>query len=183
LVRMRIIDEAAEIPEAVWRAPTNIIRIYRRLEHEVLTLNDLRVATQGARAHSDDEPSPEAVTRAWKLLGANLNKKQKDWLKKRGYFEFSGPSGNVYRLENDSCWNVRLKGSHRIYHKIKGQHRVRFYDMCFLPDENLPRGDQLLMQKLALETREKDALRIANVAPMDDEKHWNEKMSGFDVDF
>lgn len=137
-------------------------------------------AEEEKKKQAEDAVREAAAKRARKLLGDNLTVKQKRDLKSKGYFELTGPSGNIYRIENDTCWNIRLRGSPRIYHNIKHK-RVSDWNVCFLPVDWVPRGDQLLFQKLALETRERDALRVANFDNDVDDGFWDQISPRLDV--
>jgi len=63
-----------------------------------------------------------------------------------------GATGQRYRIRRDPIFNVDLLDA--------GGLVVRRY--CFLPEGGLVLGDQMLAQKVALETHEQVALMVAN---------------------
>ena len=94
-----------------------------------------------------------AETRGAQLLHANLTPIQLRQLKVRAYFEvIGGASGSRYRIHDSPTVNIdQLDASKKVVQK-----------WCFAPEGNLPSGDVLLAQKLALELFEYDALSVAN---------------------
>jgi hypothetical protein len=95
----------------------------------------------------------EAELRAYTLLKRWLSPEQIAQLERHGYFEVRGShSGTCYRIHRERNMNIdQLVG--------EGS-RVAVW--CFGPMGNLPLGDNLLAQKIALETDEQAALAVAN---------------------
>jgi hypothetical protein len=93
--------------------------------------------------------------RAYILLKEWLSPEQLAQLERHGYFEVRGShSGKCYRIRRDRNMNIdELDG--------KG---FRVAVWCFGPTGQLPLGDNMLAQKIALETDEQAALAIANRA-------------------
>ena len=101
-----------------------------------------------------EEPSAAAHLRGLELLKANLSPVQRHQLELLNYFEvIGGETGAQYRIHFGQTMNV-----------------VGFDDcgncmhLCFVPRGQLPTGDTMLAQKIALELFETDALQIANLA-------------------
>ena len=97
----------------------------------------------------------KAEQRAYTLLKRWLSPEQIAQLERHGYFEVRGShSGKCYRIRRDRNMNIdELDG--------KG---FRVAVWCFGPTGQLPLGDNMLAQKIALETDEQAALAIANRA-------------------
>ena len=104
----------------------------------------------------------EAEQRAYALLTEWLSPEQIAQLERHGYFEVRGShSGTCYRVHRERNMNIdQLDG--------EGS-RVAVW--CFGPMGNLPLGDNLLAQKIALETDEQAALAVAN-------RSWPERRRG-----
>jgi hypothetical protein len=104
----------------------------------------------------------EAELRAYTLLKRWLSPEQIAQLERHGYFEVRGShSGTCYRVHRERNMNIdQLDG--------EGS-RVAVW--CFGPMGNLPLGDNLLAQKIALETDEQAALAVAN-------RSWPERRRG-----
>jgi hypothetical protein len=104
-------------------------------------------------------PDPEsararraAERRGMDLLKEWLSQRQRDDLKRHGSFEVVGSGGSRFRIHAFATFNVEL---------LDGRGgTVDFY--CFVPEGNLVLGDQMLAQKIALETDERAALAVAN---------------------
>jgi hypothetical protein len=95
----------------------------------------------------------KAEQRAYALLKRWLSHKQIAQLERHGYFEVRGShSGKRYRISRDRIMNIDELDS-------EGS-RVAVW--CFGPMGNLPLGDNMLAQKIALETDEQAALAVAN---------------------
>lgn len=94
-----------------------------------------------------------AEKKAHKLLSDNLNKEQLESLEKNGYFRIKSQSGKHYEINKDDNYNVVSLDRFR---KRKKQH-------CALPKGNVPHYDTMLAQKLMLEHKEEDFLKVANV--------------------
>jgi hypothetical protein len=95
----------------------------------------------------------KAEQRAYTLLKRWLSPEQTAQLERHGYFEVSGShSGKRYRIRSNRNMNIEEiddSGS-----------RVAVW--CFGPAGYLPLGDNMLAQKIALETDEQAALAVAN---------------------
>jgi len=89
-----------------------------------------------------------------RLLLENLSASQRHDYEAHGYFYvIGGKTGWRYRVHDRHLLNVVQLGP-------KGQRVAR---LCFFPKGDLPAGDVLLAQKLALELFETEALRVAVV--------------------
>ncbi len=97
-----------------------------------------------------------AQTRGDALLRSWLSSEQGCQWDLHGYFETIGShTGKRYRLRRGKEMNIdELDSGGRVVAQ-----------WCFAPRGNLVPGDILLAQKIALETMERDALRIANRRP------------------
>jgi hypothetical protein len=95
----------------------------------------------------------KAEQRAYTLLKEWLSPEQIARFESYGYFEVSGShSGKCYRIRRDRNMNIdELDGDGS---------RVAVW--CFGPVGQLPLGDNMLAQKIALETDEQAALAVAN---------------------
>jgi hypothetical protein len=82
-----------------------------------------------------------------------LSPAQRAQYESEGYFEVTGcHSGRRYRIRRDRQMNID---------QIDGC-GARVAVWCFAPEGQLPMGDVMLAQKIALETNEREALAIAN---------------------
>jgi hypothetical protein len=103
-----------------------------------------------------DEPPNygfEPYERSICLLKANLSPAQRSQFDQHFFFDIKGgDTGKSYRIRHGRVGNVEE-------HNSQGT-CVRKW--CFSPAGQLPIGDVMLAQKLALETFEYDALRVAN---------------------
>jgi hypothetical protein len=98
----------------------------------------------------------DIVARAEALLCAWLSPDQHACYKRFGYFDVIGSaSGKRYRIGRGAIYNIRELD----------QHGEAVYGWCFVPAVRLVSADELLAQKIALETSEREALRIANRDP------------------
>ena len=95
----------------------------------------------------------KAEQRAYTLLKRWLSPEQTAQLERHGYFEVRGShSGKRYRIRSNRNMNID---------ELDGEgSRVAVW--CFGPMGNLPLGDNMLAQKIALETDEQAALAVAN---------------------
>jgi hypothetical protein len=95
----------------------------------------------------------KAEQRAYALLKRWLSPEQLAQLERHGYFEVRGShSGQCYRIRRE--WNMNID-------ELDGEgSRVAVW--CFSPAGHLPLGDNMLAQKIALETDEQAALAVAN---------------------
>lgn len=117
-----------------------------------------RIATSPPQKHP-------AAEKAEELLLLCLNDRQTETYQEWGYFDVAGSEGGRYRIINwYRSYNV-LDLSSR---DPEGDYGDAFYDTyCALPmqgSRSFPIGDQLLAQKLMLETDEKRFLGTANFA-------------------
>jgi hypothetical protein len=97
--------------------------------------------------------SREEEARGLRLLQENLSPAQREQHGRFGHFDVvGGNTGKRYRIKYGFQLNVALLDN-------KGRTRAV---LCFAPEGNLPAGDVMLAQKLALELFETDTLKIAN---------------------
>jgi hypothetical protein len=94
-----------------------------------------------------------AEEKGFTLLKQWLSPVQVAQYEKYGYFEvMGGDSGKHYRIRPTRQMNV----------DELDQHGVRIAAWCFSPEGDLPIGDVMLAQKIALENNERAALALAN---------------------
>jgi len=97
-------------------------------------------------------PSREPEKRSLKLMRKWLSADQRKQFDARGYFDVIGShSGRRYR--------IRTGRSANICELDRFGHTVARW--CFVPCEDLPIGDVMLAQKIALENDETSALSVA----------------------
>ena len=97
--------------------------------------------------------TPEEEARGLRLLQENLSPAQREQHGRFGYFDVvGGNTGKRYRIKDGFQLNVAL---------LDNRGRTKAV-LCFAPEGNLPAGDVMLAQKLALELFEIDTLKIAN---------------------
>ena len=97
--------------------------------------------------------TPEEEARGLRLLQENLTPAQHEQHGRFGYFDVvGGNTGKRYRIKYGFQLNVAL---------LDNRGRTKAV-LCFAPEGNLPVGDVMLAQKLALELFETDTLKIAN---------------------
>jgi hypothetical protein len=90
----------------------------------------------------------EGNLRAEELLRSCLTEVQQSQLQRHGWFEVTAASGRAYRVYRGYAGNVISEGQ-------------RF---CIHGSPDLPDADQMLGQKLLIETDEATFLRIANAS-------------------
>lgn len=96
-----------------------------------------------------------ADVRAVELLRAHLTPAQREQLDAFGCFDAVGSDSHKrYRIRIGTIFNVDEYGADGQYSR----------SWCFAPVGNLPMGDVLLAQKLALEGFEAETLKVANTA-------------------
>ena len=96
------------------------------------------------------ERTPEG--RSLRLLRQWLSPEQRTRLAESGYFEVAGcDTGRRYRIFAGAATNVC---------EVDGRGRPKL-GLCFVPRGDLPIGDVMLAQKIALETDERGALAVA----------------------
>ena len=109
-----------------------------------------RLAVQNLFCHHQAHRTPDGRSR--RLLQQWLTPLQWKQLTTRGYFDVIGSqSGSRYRIYTGSAMNVCLLDD-------KGRARR---GLCFVPVGDLPAGDVMLAQKLALELCEDSAITVA----------------------
>jgi len=90
--------------------------------------------------------------RSIRLLCEWLSPEQRTQFARHGYFDFvGGETGSLYRIYAAASMNVVLLD----------QRKKENRGLCFLPMGELPVGDVMLAQKLALENCEPEALAVA----------------------
>ena len=99
------------------------------------------------------EPSYADELRAIRLLKANLSSEQlKQFARGRSFDVIGGTSGRRYRITHARQMNIAVLDK-----------RGRWAgSLCIVPSGNLPLGDIMLAQKIALELLEDDVLHLAN---------------------
>jgi hypothetical protein len=107
-------------------------------------------ATRALFIRHGNENTPEG--RSLRLLREWLSPAQRAEFGRKGYFEVvGGESGKRYRIHAGTSANV-----------CEIDERGRLGEgLCFLPVGELPIGDVMLAQKIALETREGEARAVA----------------------
>ncbi|GAC1589689.1 MAG: hypothetical protein NVS3B5_22210 [Sphingomicrobium sp.] len=96
-----------------------------------------------------------AAARALRLLMSLLNEEQAAQYRSERAFEVRGHSGRRYRLRHGWARNIEV---------LTDEGRVTEC-LCIHPNQALPFADNLLMQKLFLETDEVAFRRLANITP------------------
>jgi hypothetical protein len=103
--------------------------------------------------HRRPRPRTEADARALALLRSWLTPEQDREFAARGEFEvIGGDTGTRYRIIGRAVMNV----------KQLDENGRPVAQWCFAPEGGLAIGDNLLAQKIALETMEREALGLAN---------------------
>lgn len=96
-------------------------------------------------------PTKEAEARALKLLLSHLTPAQLDEFNKSSYFTVIGSdTKSVFRIFNFRSGNIK---------KMRGEATVGSY--CVVTGYDIPVHDQLLAQKIGIETREMETMKIA----------------------
>jgi hypothetical protein len=98
-----------------------------------------------------------AKMKARQLLLEHLTPKQKEQYEKLAYFDLE-IGGRIYRIRRGWSGNVQ-----RIKKDEKGVDKM-LESFCIHPSEWVPEEDNLLAQKLLLETSEEDFRKIANIS-------------------
>ena len=97
--------------------------------------------------------SREEEARGLRLLQENLSPAQREQHGRFGFFDVvGGNTGKRYRIKYGFQLNIAL---------LDNRGRTKAV-LCLAPEGNLPAGDVMLAQKLALELFEADTLKIAN---------------------
>lgn len=110
----------------------------------------------GGGYSSSDIGTKEAQERGMALLKDNLTPAQLHQYEAYKHFEVIGcDTGTRYRIRHGRQMNI----------DVLNKYGNRNHGICFLPTGNLVAGDCMIDQKIALETMESEALRIANRFP------------------
>jgi hypothetical protein len=100
----------------------------------------------------DPGRSEEAELKGKQLLFENLTHEQKQQYDRFGYFDVVGSkTGKRYRICHGTMRNV--------YELLEQNHLGEGH--CFVPSGSLVAGDCMVAQKIMLENREEEALRVA----------------------
>lgn len=103
-----------------------------------------------------DIGTKEAQKKGMALLKANLTPAQLQQYEALNHFEVTGcDTSTRYRIRHGRQMNI----------EALDRNGNRKYGICFLPQGNLVAGDCMLAQKIALETMESQALKVANRFP------------------
>ncbi len=97
----------------------------------------------------------KARARAELLLRSRLSEVQRHELDSFGHFHMTGSDGKTYRVRHKIAYNVRSVGPDS-------------FDYCVIAKNSVPLSDQVLAQKLLLETNAPEFFRIANKTPASD---------------
>jgi len=118
----------------------------------VLAINVWRVARFAWEWFRDAGPTREPERRSLKLMRRWLSAAQREQFDTRGYFDVIGShTGRRYRIRTGYSTNIlELDTFDNLVTR-----------WCFVPAENLPAGDVMLAQKIALENDEPSALKVA----------------------
>lgn len=138
----------------VWADSTTSYAPYRR-PPETAEQREARERANQARLDREAEAQrqrEEAVARAEQLLLANLTKHQRRTYRNRQCFNVRAESGKKYRIKVGWSHNVE---------SLDSRHRAEA-TYCAHPAEQVPNQDNMLAQKLLLETDEQAFLRTAN---------------------
>jgi|SRR5262245_12534794 len=128
------------------------LRLERSFEQDRLLRGFGRLEAAFKGFTDKHRPLPTAEHKAIGLLKERLTPKQCEQLEKHQYFDvIGGNSGKTYRIHEGWGMNVaELKDG------------VPVAGLCFVPEGNLPAGDVMLGQKLALQSCEQAVLAIAS---------------------
>ena len=126
-------------------------------QHHVDINLTLMLAAGSALNPRINERRIEASNRSLELLDQWLTPEQRDSLARHGYFDLVGSNGGRYRLLKENIYNIRPIGKDGNLNHLK---------LCAVPEGTETLGDQLLAQKIALETDEISVVRVANAAPI-----------------
>lgn len=96
----------------------------------------------------------KAHERARELLIGGLSVKQRESYEMHKWFIVHGSIGGLYKVHYGRQMNI---------HKLHPASRKVEHRICFLPTGGLVEEDCMLAQKIALETDEKRALKVANI--------------------
>ena len=127
-------------------------------ERERVT-NERYMAEQQARAAA----AKLADMRARHLLMENLSPRQKAMYEKNSFFDVE-VAGKTYRIRKGWSGNVELLGKDKVEDK---EVDVVMESFCIHPREIIPADDNVLLQKLLLETSEEEFRKTANITRHD----------------
>jgi len=97
-----------------------------------------------------------AHARGLELLVEHLSPAQRAQYDRFNYFDvIGGNTGRRYRIRHGQVMNVEVLDN--------AGHRM--CALCFMPKGQLPVGDVMLAQKLALESFEAEAIKVAQMSP------------------
>lgn len=126
---------------------------YRTIAHQHHLHDGQMAALIGAYFGSNGGGAEEAQAKGLKLLREWLSPEQLAQYDEHQYFDVvGGDTGKRYRIRHGCQMNIEELGSDGA--KVCG--------WCFLPEGHLVAGDVMLAQKIALETNERKALKVAN---------------------
>jgi hypothetical protein len=143
----------------LWRY-WNISNIPQNLSAAQIAENRRQADESAARYHAERERAQLqrslAEKRAEKLLQQSLNDRQREELSSKGFFTLRTVAENreerFYRIRRGRSRNIEQVDA-------SGRH---LKTLCAHPAENVPDADTMLVQKLMLEAKEPEFLRIAN---------------------
>jgi len=138
-------------PWSDWVENAYVVNRVRIVSHPQPTAQEAEATRQ--RIEMSRLKKKDAKEKALALLRGALDQKQLEDLKKHNYFYVRSPSGKLYRIDEGRAGNVKLVDENK--------KRIKTY--CAHPREYVPNHDTMLVQKIMLEHKEKDFLRIANV--------------------
>jgi hypothetical protein len=140
----------------VWTSGADIVNVRQETEAE-RTVREERYRQEQEQARvAAEKRAKEAEEREKKaliLLQLVLNEQQKKELKEKNYFEVGVVGGKKYRIKKGQCRNIQ-----ELDDKTGNVKRT----LCFHPQDNLHDYDAMAIQKLALESMEEEALKVAN---------------------
>jgi len=157
--------ELLQAPETAH--PEHIRNLERELEEQrarmmlALTQAQAQYGIDLGRFANPNRISQEAEHKADRTLREFLTVAQREtWDHHRFIVIHGGASNSPYILVGRSHTNIyRSELSHMTF--FRGRARM-FRKLCFIPRQQLPLGDVILLQKLALETNETETLALAN---------------------
>ena len=112
-----------------------------------------RIAARQQRFQEEHDRLAAARVQATELLESILNEVQRQSIKEEDWFLVIGKSGNIYRLRRGRVGNIDLVSP-------KGEVLKSF---CVHPGVHVPNADDLVAQKLHLESDDKHLIANANV--------------------
>jgi len=149
--------------------PYAYIQDVRTYDRPLTTAEMEQISTMGPHAdldamrrryEQDREQQEAALKRSREFLFEYLNDDQRKQMETEGYFSLIAPSGRYYEIKPLNSFNVFVMSDTHWAVGYEGWRGV----MCVQPDGvNVPIYDQMLMQKLMIETDEENFIAIANV--------------------